>query len=197
MPIAVRVSIVALPTCGKRKVFFSETYPGLSFGSPSYTSSPAAASRPLLSAAIRSSSATNPPRAVFTTMAPTGSSLSLWSSRCDGSEESPARAGSGTGSREADPPDPCGRRHRPRVRQVTHYCYNSESSFRIRALDALPLVPRAPFRRSRGPCLRVAIPGAHRGQGVFTLPFEPTPEPRKPDARRPAKATWRCRPSLH
>ena len=35
MPIAVRVSIVALPICGNRNAFFSETYSGLSFGSPS------------------------------------------------------------------------------------------------------------------------------------------------------------------
>src|SRR3984885_16104075 len=42
MPIAVRVSIVALPICGNRNVFFSETYSGLSLGSPSNTSSPAA-----------------------------------------------------------------------------------------------------------------------------------------------------------
>src|SRR5260221_8410090 len=68
-------SIVALPICGNRNVFFSETYSGLSFGSPSNTSSPAAATRPLLRAAMRSSSTTNPPRAVFTTMAPGGRRL--------------------------------------------------------------------------------------------------------------------------
>ena len=104
-----------------------------------------------------------------------------------GLRESPARAGSGTGSRGADPPDPCGRRHRPRCRQATQNCCYSESSFRIRVLDAPRLVLRAPFRISRGPYRRVAIPVARRDQGASTLPFEPVPEPRKPDAKRPGK----------
>jgi hypothetical protein len=70
--VAVRVSMVALPICGKMNIFFRATYAWLSVGSPSNTSSPAAATRPLFRATMRSSSTTNPARAVFTTIAPKG-----------------------------------------------------------------------------------------------------------------------------
>jgi hypothetical protein len=73
MPIAKRVSTVALPICGNRNVFLSATYPGCSFGSPSKTSSPPPATQPLLRAAMRSSSTTMPPRAVLIRIAPRGS----------------------------------------------------------------------------------------------------------------------------
>jgi|HubBroStandDraft_2_1064218.scaffolds.fasta_scaffold325942_1 hypothetical protein len=72
IPMAVRVSIVAALMCGSRNVFCSDRYHGFSFGSPSYVSRPAAATWPLLRAAIRSSSTTMPPLAAFATIAPRG-----------------------------------------------------------------------------------------------------------------------------
>ena len=59
---ASRVSLVALPMCGIRKVLGSSRYSGWMSGSLLYTSRPAAASLPLFSAAMSASSSMTAPR---------------------------------------------------------------------------------------------------------------------------------------
>src|SRR5262245_9608560 len=65
MPIATRVSVVALPRWGSRTTFWKASSPSDTLGSCSYTSRPAPAIRRSLSAAISAASSTTSPRAVL------------------------------------------------------------------------------------------------------------------------------------
>src|SRR5690606_17216641 len=68
--IARRVARLALATCGVSTTLRQSSRRGFTAGSPSNTSSPAAASRPPWSASASASSSTRPPRAMLVSVAP-------------------------------------------------------------------------------------------------------------------------------
>jgi hypothetical protein len=69
LAIARRVGRLALAMCGVSTTLGSVSRSGCTLGSPSNTSSPAAAGRPARSAAASAASSTTPPRAMLTSVA--------------------------------------------------------------------------------------------------------------------------------